>query len=200
MVPHTPDIVGLVLAGGLARRMGGQDKALLLLNGKPLVAHVLAALGAPARRCAISANGDIARFAPFDVDVLPDADESRPGPLEGILSGLRWARGCGAKALLSAPVDCPFLPADLAARLAEAGGLALAHANGRDHPTVALWPCALAPALAAYLARGERRMMGFIAEQDAQRVHWHDDALFLNLNTPEDLARAQPGVAQPPKT
>lgn len=179
--------------------MNGRDKALLSLAGKPLVAHVLEALGAPHRPCAISANGEAARFAPFNTEILPDADDSRPGPLEGILSGLAWAQAHGARALLSAPVDCPFLPPDLAGKLAEAAGedhIALAHGNGRDHPTVALWPCVLRPALEAYMARGERRMMGFMQEQLARRAEWHDEALFININTPSDLAEAEKRLAQ----
>ncbi|MCA0405202.1 MAG: molybdenum cofactor guanylyltransferase [Proteobacteria bacterium] len=197
------DIAAVVLAGGLARRMGGADKALLPLAGRPLLSHVLAALGSPPRPCAISANGDPARFAAFGLPVLADSDDTRPGPLAGIATGLRWARAQGAQALVSAAVDTPILPGDLLERLRGASsGMHLTHARagGRDHPTLALWPIGLLTSLEDYLARGERRMMGFMALHEAIAVEWDSPDLFVNLNTPDDLARAEALLAQRPKT
>lgn len=199
----SPDIAALVLAGGRARRMGGADKAFLPLARRPLVAHLLEALAAPGRPCAISANGDATRFVRFGVPVLPDQDDTRPGPLAGVQAGLIWAKTLGARALITAPVDCPLLPDDLAARLIAASGferLAHARAGGRDHPTVALWPVGLLDTLSLYLESGERRMMGFLALNNAVAVEWTAPDLFANLNTPEDLAWAEALLAQPPKT
>ncbi len=198
-----PDTVALILAGGRARRLGGADKALLPLNGRTLLAHVAAALGAPEIPLAISANGAPERFAGYGFPVLPDADDSRPGPLAGVLAGLCWAQGLGASALLSAPVDCPFLPADLLARLRQASSRqapVFAQAGGRAHPTIALWPVALAGSLAAALARKERRMMDFMVLQGAASVEWAQEAAFMNINTRQDLARAAALLAQRRKT
>src|SRR5579859_1574255 len=139
---------GLVLAGGLARRMGGGDKALLPLAGRPLLAHVLdrVRLGP----IAISANGDPARFSQFGLPVLPDGIPDQAGPLAGILAGLEWAAALPeVDHLISVPADTPFLPPDLVARLIAArdaadAEIALAASGGRLHPVVGLWPVALA--------------------------------------------------------
>lgn len=197
----TPDIAALILAGGLARRMGGGDKPLRLLAGVPLLGHVLHALQAPGRPLAISANGDPARFAHFGLPVLPDADDTCPGPLAGVLAGLEWAAALKVEALLTTSGDCPLLPPDLARRLAAErphNGVAYACSGGREHPTIALWPVSLRGALAAYLARGERRMMAFVQATAARAVVWETAPFdpFLNINTPEDLAKAEALLAQ----
>jgi molybdopterin-guanine dinucleotide biosynthesis protein A len=171
--------------------MGGADKALLSLAGKPLVAHVRDRLMPQVDRVLISANGDPTRLAGLGCAVIADA---RPqGPLSGVLAALTHAAALGATHVVSTPVDTPFLPADLVARLAAAagGGLAVAASPGGLHPASALWPVTLAGALAGYLDRGEARVGGFTQAQAAVRVEFADDAPFLNLNTPEDLARAE---------
>jgi molybdopterin-guanine dinucleotide biosynthesis protein A len=135
-------IFGVILAGGQGRRMaGGADKALLTLAGAPLLAHVIDRLEPQVERLALSANGDAGRFARFGLPVL--ADEEAAGPLAGLVAALRWAAPLGASAVLSAPVDGPFLPPDLCPRLCLAAesapeGLALASAGGRLHPTYGL--------------------------------------------------------------
>ena len=197
--PSLPTLAALVLAGGRARRMEGADKPLLTLGARPLISYALSALAASGRPLAISANGEAARFAPFGVPVLKDGDDSFPGPLAGVLAGLEWAEAQGATALLTAPADCPFLPADLAQRLTgarSAGGIAHARAGGRDHPAIALWPVSARAALADDLGRGNRRVMGFLHAFGTQAVDWADEAAFLNINTPEDLARAEALLAQ----
>lgn len=174
--------------------MGGADKALLPLAGQPLIAHLIERLEPQVERLLISANGDPARFARFGCDVIPDATPQ--GPLSGILAALTRAASLGATHLVSAPVDTPFLPPDLVPRLllaAEASpkGLALAQAPDGDHPATALWPVALVPALAAYLADGGAKVTRFTDAHHAARAHFPDARAFLNLNTSEDLAGAE---------
>ena len=184
-------IFGIILAGGHARRMGGADKAMAIFGDRPLLAHVVQRFAPQVDQLALSANGDPARFADLDLPVLPDTDQK--GPLSGILQSLLWAASHGATAVVSAPVDGPFLPPDLVTRLcvaAEATGLALAASNGTLHPTYGLWPVALAPALAAFLASGAKtRVRDFALTHHAGIATFPDDCAFANANTPEDLIR-----------
>ena len=188
--------VGVVLAGGLARRMGGGDKALLVLGGRLLLDHVVERLAPQVRALALSANGDAGRFARWGLPVLADAVAGYPGPLAGVLAAMRWAAGLGAECVLTVPADTPFLPRDLAARLvaARAGAaVACAASRGRVHPVVALWPVSLAAALEAALAAGTRRIDRW-AEAQGLAVEEFDAAgrdPFFNVNTPEDLAEAE---------
>ena len=187
-------IFGVILAGGAARRMGGQDKALMLLGGQSLLAHVQARFAPQVERFAISANGDAARFG-AGLAVLPD--ETRQGPLSGILAALEWAAPLGATAVVSVAVDTPFLPADLVPRLclaaeSSAGGVAIATSGGVDHPTFGLWPVGLRDGLREFLASGVKtRVMDFARGHGAMRADFGDDGAFVNLNTPEDLAAAK---------
>lgn len=186
-------IFGVILAGGAGRRMGGADKALLRLAGQSLLGHAIARLEPQVERLAISANGDGARFAGFGLPVLADATPL--GPLAGVLAALHWAAPLGATAVVTAAVDSPFFPGDLVPRLCLAAeatptGLAIAHA-AKDHPTFALWPVTLAPALSAFLQSGAKaRVLDFTAAHHAARAPFPDEAAFDNLNTPEDLSRA----------
>ena len=159
-----PTIAGIVLAGGLGRRMGSADKPLLTLAGRPMVAHVVKRLSPQVAALAISANGDPARFADFGLPVIADAIEGHAGPLAGILAGMRWAMAAvpGARFIVSAAADTPFFPTDLVARLSQACGddeqtIALAASSGGVHGTFGLWPIALAADLEAFLqAAGAR--------------------------------------------
>lgn len=188
-------IAGLILAGGQGRRMGGLEKALLDLGGRPLAAHVAARLGPQVGALALSANGPAAGYAGLGLPVLPDAPEARgEGPLAGVLAGLVWAEGLGAEALVTVACDTPFLPEDLVARLARHPGGAYARAGGRDHPTAALWPCAARGALAARFAGGERRMRAALSGAHPVEFAAPPDP-FANLNTPEDLAAAAARLA-----
>lgn len=198
-------LLGLVLAGGLGRRMGGADKPLLRLGGRTLLERVVERL---APQCpdglALSANGDPSRFAPFPGPVLPDGVPGHPGPLAGILAGLDFFASRSSSEdghVLSVPGDAPFLPPDLAARLVAARGeagaaIALAASGGREHYTVALWPVSLRADLRRALAeRDERRVGAFIARHGAAVAAWPTGPVdpFLNVNTPEDLAAAEIG-------
>ena len=185
-------IFGVILAGGQARRMGGADKALMPLAGKPMIAHVVGRFAPQVEALAISANGDAARFDGFGLPVIPDAD--RLGPLSGILVALDWAADAGATAVVSVPVDAPFLPGDLVPQLLLAGrdGLAIASAEGRAHPVFGLWPVDVRARLAAFLASGVKpKVLDFCALVDAGRAEFFDGTAFLNVNRPEDLARAE---------
>lgn len=185
-------IFGVLLAGGQARRMGGKDKALLPLDGRPLIDHAFDRLSPQVEELAISANGDPGRFAYLGCPILPDATSL--GPLSGILVGLNWAQAQGATAVAFAPVDAPFLPGDLVPQLllAADGGLAIAATEGQDHPVFGIWPVGLASNLAAFLASGEKpRVMTFTDRHFAARATFPDARAFMNLNTPEDLTRAE---------
>jgi molybdopterin-guanine dinucleotide biosynthesis protein A len=205
-------IAGLILAGGEGRRMGRRDKALLPLSGRPLVDHVRDRLAPQVVALALSANGDPGRFARTGAGDLPVLADSQPrGPLSGVRAGLAWAgaggAGQGARPgqaarpithLLTAPVDAPFLPADLAARLWGAGGgaLAMASAAGRLHPTFALWPVGLLAEVEAFLAEGENpRLLTLLDRLGACAAPFPDEGAFANLNTPDDLAAAAAAAA-----
>ena len=185
-------IDGCVLAGGEGRRMGA-DKALVTLAGKPLLSHVIARFAPQVDRLWLSANGDAARFARFGLPVVPDA--APMGPLSGVLAALRRAAADGATALVTVPVDSPFVPGDLVPRLCLAvetapAGLALARSGGRVHPVFALWPVAQIGRLTEFLASGAKpRLMDFAA--GAALADFPDDGSFDNLNTPDDLAAAE---------
>lgn len=191
----------VILAGGRGSRMGGVDKALLPLAGRPLAVHLIARLRPQCGPLAINAQGDPARFAFTGLPVLPDATGDLLGPLAGILAGLDWAAGLGAPAVVTAAVDTPFLPADLADRLLRAAGpnglavAASADAEGRMrvHPTFGLWPVSLRDDLRAFLKAGGRKVMRWAEAQGAGIVAFPSPSFdpFFNINTPEDLAAAE---------
>jgi molybdenum cofactor guanylyltransferase len=192
---NTHRVAGLVLAGGQARRMGGGDKALLPIGGRTMLAAVIAALDLPV--IAISANGDPARFNGFGCPILSDGAFQDQGPLAGILAGLDWAAGLGMTALLTAPCDTPCLPSGLADRLwPPPRGAA---SGGRRHHLVASWPIACASALREMLSIPGSRSVGRFADAiGMQYVEFPEQAAdwFINVNTPEELARARALPAQ----
>ncbi len=194
-------IAGIVLAGGRAVRMGGGDKTLLPLGGRPLLAHVLDRLIPQVGATAINANGDAARFAAFGLPVLADSVPGFPGPLAGVLAGMDWAAERGAQSVVCVAGDTPFLPRDLVTRLAAAGACALAASPDdagslRRHPGVALWPVALRIDLRAALARGEYKVGQFAQDHGAAVAAFLESPdPFYNINTPEDLDRAHARLA-----
>lgn len=181
-------VVGAILAGGLARRLGGGDKPLRLLAGRPLLAHVVDRLGPQVDRLILNANGDPGRFAAFGLEVVADGLPGNPGPLAGILACLRAASD--ADWVVTVPGDVPFLPPDLVARLIAAGP-AIAASGGRRHPVVGAWRPGQAGRLAGLLAAGERRVGVFAA--GAGVVDWPAEPAdpFTNLNEPVDFAAAE---------
>jgi molybdopterin-guanine dinucleotide biosynthesis protein A len=186
----------IILAGGAARRMGGGDKSLLSLGGRPILQHVVERLQAQAGPLAISANGDPGRFASWGLPVLPDEPFVGAGPLAGILAGMRWALSSlpSAEALVSIPADTPFLPADFVPRLANAGGrIAIAASGGRTHFAAALWSLRLATDLQRALAEGVRKVERFAERYRPEIVEFSTDPVdpFFNINRPEDLEEAE---------
>lgn len=192
--PEPARPVGVVLAGGRSQRMGGADKPLLDLGGRPLIAHVIARLGCAA---AINANGDPARYGAFGLPVLPDSVAGHPGPLAGVLAALDWAAAEGLTRIVTAPGDTPFLPPDMAGRLAAAPApIAMAAQGGQDHPACAAWDTALREPLRAALGLGTRRMRQFMDDHGAMRIAFAGPDPFFNINTPDDLAQARRRLAE----
>ena len=201
--------VGVILAGGLATRMGGGDKALLQLGGQSLLARVIARLEPQVAGLALNANGDPARFAGFGLPVVADSVEGFAGPLAGVLAGLDWAAELGADAIVTVAADTPFFPCDLVPRLlmaAEgmAAPLALAATPRGDadtrsmtgglirHPTFGLWPVALRDDLRAALQDGLRKVVIWTDAHDGRLAEFPDaGGPFFNVNTPDDLAQAE---------
>lgn len=189
-------IAGLILAGGAGRRMGGVDKAALVLGGITLVERAMARLGAQVPTLAIAAGPDPARFAHLDLPALPDplADA---GPLAGLLAGLVWASGAGADSVVTVAVDTPFFPDDLVERLRAAPRLPAlatspaADGSRRDEGGFGLWPVPLAASLDRALQQGTRRIAEFADAAGAVRVPFPDAAAFFNVNRPEDLRQAE---------
>jgi molybdopterin-guanine dinucleotide biosynthesis protein A len=199
----TEATVGVLLAGGLARRMGGGDKPLVRVAGRPLLDHVIERLRPQVAAMALNANGDAARFAPWGLPVLADDVAGNPGPLAGVLVGLAWARAQGAAWLVSVAADTPFIPPDLVARLHAARGdhpIAVACSGGRTQPTVALYATVLEPDLRQALLSGERKIDRWTARHGEGRADWPTTPFdpFFNVNTPEDATAAEALASPPP--
>jgi molybdenum cofactor guanylyltransferase len=191
-------IAGIVLAGGLARRMGGGDKGLRLLGGRPLLAWVIERARPQVEALALNANGDPARFAALGLPVVADPVEGFPGPLAGVLAGMDWAAGQGAFThVASFACDAPFLPRDLVKRLAAAvatgADLACAQSLGQAHPVFGLWPLALAGDLRQALAAGVRKVDEWTARFELAQVAFAAEPLdpFFNANRADDLTEAE---------
>jgi molybdopterin-guanine dinucleotide biosynthesis protein A len=185
----------MVLAGGLARRMGGGDKPLVLLAGRPLLGHILDRLAPQVSRLALNVNGEGAAYRDFGLPILADSVPDRPGPLAGILAALDWAAALGATRVLTVPGDTPFLPRDLVARLLEADApAAMAASGGRRQPIAGLWPVSARQALRAAVAgAGLRRVDDWARDLGTATVDFATDSVdpFFNLNTPDDVAAAE---------
>ncbi|MGR3465753.1 molybdenum cofactor guanylyltransferase MobA [Limimaricola sp.] len=194
---------GVILAGGLSRRMGGGDKGLVEWRGRPLLAHVIDRVSPQVPALALNANGDPARFSQFGLDTIPDPLPGHPGPLAGVLAAMGWARARRAAWVLTVPCDAPWLPGDLVPRLImaaeEADGLSVATCGGRLHPVCGLWPVRLHDRLASDIAGGARRIGDWALLQGAARAAFPGGTPdpFANLNTPDDLTGAEPRPGAP---
>jgi molybdopterin-guanine dinucleotide biosynthesis protein A len=201
MMIEAPPTLGLILAGGLARRMGGGDKARLTIGGVSILDRVLARLTPQCGAMIINANGDPARFADTGLLVVPDDVPGFAGPLAGILAGLDWlaANRPDLAFAVSVPGDCPFLPADLVGRLhgvrtAEGKPLACARSGTQTHPVVGLWPVAVRADLRrALVEEGLRKIDIWTARHGVAVADWPAIPVdpFFNVNTPEDAADAE---------
>ena len=198
-------IVGLVLAGGQSRRMGGGDKGLLELGGRTMLEHVVARLAPQTGRIVLNANGDPARFQSLHLPVAADTIEGFAGPLAGVLAGFAWAAANVPEAthVASVSADAPLLPADLVERLAAAvsrrpTSIALARSGGELHPVIGLWPVALAGDLELELRAGVRKVLRWTDKHgtipvDFPFIEAAGERIdpFFNANTPEELDEAR---------
>ncbi len=192
-------VAGVVLAGGQSLRMGGGDKCLRRLAGRPLLAHVIDRVRPQVGPLVLNANGDPGRFAAFGLPVIADAAGDHAGPLAGVLSGLEWAaaNAPGCAWVASFPADAPLLPPDLVTQLLAAAGaadMACVASGGRAHPVVGLWPVRLAGELRrALVEEGVRKVDLWTGRYRLAQAEFatspHDP--FFNANTPEDLAEAE---------
>jgi molybdenum cofactor guanylyltransferase len=196
-----PPTLGLILAGGLARRMGGGDKALIEIGGATILDRVIARLEPAVTGLVLNANGDPARFARYGLPIVADSVPDFAGPLAGILAGLDWAAAHAPEVawIVSVPGDCPFLPRDVVPRLhavRAAAGTPLACARSGDwrHPVVGLWPLALRENLRhALLDEGLHKIEVWTARHGIAIAEWPATPLdpFFNVNTPDDAAAAE---------
>lgn len=201
MTAEADSIVGVLLAGGLARRMGGGDKPMRTVGGQSMLARVVARIEPQCDGLILNANGDPARFAELGLPVVADAVAGFPGPLAGILAGLDWvaANRPEARWMLSAAADCPFLPRDLVRRLDDARRtrnalLAVAASGGQSHHVIALWSLALrAPLREAVVNEGCRAVGRWMTRYPVATAEWPATPFdpFFNANTPDDLAEAE---------
>lgn len=204
--------LGVILAGGLATRMGGGDKGLLRLGGQNLMSRVIDRLSPQVSGLALNANGDAARFEGLGLPVVPDSIDGFAGPLAGVLAGLDWAAEEGADAIVTAAADTPFFPTDLVARLVAASdgqthplvlattpksGAEVLKSGGKGrvnrHPTFGLWPVALRDDLRAALHGGLRKVVLWTDQHNGREALFEAEPFdpFFNVNTPEDLAQAE---------
>lgn len=184
-------VTGVLLAGGRARRMGGTDKGLVELAGRPMVAHVLARLEPQVAALVVNANRNRERYADLGVEVVADTLDGYLGPLAGLLAGMEVA---ATELVVTAPCDSPFVPPDLVGRLvagldAAGADLAVAHDGERQQTVFLLARTALADGLRAWLADGGRKIDAWFARLAVTDVDFRDrPEAFLNINTPEERA------------
>lgn len=202
-------IAGVLLAGGRSSRIGGGDKCLLPLRGKPLLAHAIERLKPQVSALVLNANGDPKRFASFGLPVIADEGDDYAGPLAGLLAGLEWAdaEAPNMRFIVTVPTDTPFFPEDLAARLIEAQQgcevPAIAASETGEHPVFGIWPVALAATLRRDLASGLRKTLDWAHAKGAvtarfapARIEGRDVDPFFNINESTDLAEAEALLAR----
>ncbi|MFQ5985507.1 MAG: molybdenum cofactor guanylyltransferase MobA [Alphaproteobacteria bacterium] len=201
-----PRVAGVLLAGGLARRMGGGDKGLKELGGETILARVVARVRPQVEALLLNANGDPGRFAALRLPVKGDVVGGHVGPLAGVLTGLEWAAETHPDCpwLASFPTDAPFLPRDLVARLLgaverEGAEIACAASGGRAHPVVGLWPVRLKGALrSALVEEGVRKIDQWTARYRLATLDFPAEPVdpFFNMNRPEDIKAAERLLAE----
>ncbi len=200
-MPPEAAVIGVLLAGGRSRRMGGGDKCLRALGGRPILARIIDRVAPQVGRLIINANGDPSRFEAYGLPVVADVVAGFAGPLAGVLTGMTWAaeHAPSASYVATFPTDAPFLPCDLVARLREAvetagADIACAASDGRDHPVVGLWPVALRDDLRQAMADEEiRKVDRWTSRHGLVSVAFDGGPIdpFFNTNRPEDLDAAE---------
>ena len=198
-MPDSAKIAGIILAGGLARRMGGGDKSMRHLGGRPVLDRVIERLSPQIDVLALNANGDASRFDAYGIAVLPDSEPEHPGPLAGVLAGLDWAADQGIDRIVTVAADTPFFPADLVSRLMQEGdGIVLAATphpvkGSLRQPTFGLWPVALREDLRTNLRQGVRKIVAWSDQHNGAEALFAADPFdpFFNINTPEDMVIAE---------
>ena len=205
---HDPahGVVGVLLAGGKSRRMGGGDKSLNLLGGESILSRVITKATPQVQTLILNANGDLDRFADFNLPVVPDVIKGHAGPLAGVLTGMAWAREHAPHApwIATFPTDAPFFPRDLVASLREStdlagDDLACAGSLGRPHPVFGLWPVWLYDNLyQAVVDEGVRKIVEWTGRFRLVEVDFPPNPIdpFHNVNSPEDLAEAEKILAE----
>ena len=198
-------VVGIILAGGLARRMGGGDKCLLPLAGKTLLQRSVERAQPQVSQLLLNANGNSLRFARSRLPVVPDIFPNNPGPLAGIHAGLKWVKANtpNTQWLVSFASDTPFFPTTLVEKLLESASenfnpLIIATSRLQTHPVFALWHISLLPKIETQLQTGDvPRLQDWVNSQTAAQVDFAGDGYdpFLNINTPQDLYSAEPVAA-----
>lgn len=199
------DVVGVLLAGGQSRRMGGRDKSLITLAGRPMLAHVIERLAPQVDRLVINSNAPVEQFAAFGLPVIADGISGFAGPLAGVLAGMRWAQAAvpTARFVATAATDTPFFPVDFVSRLqavSDERAIALASSNGRLHPVFGLWPVALCNDLEVWLTGGDnRKVLAWVERHRLAEIDFAPlsagahEAIdpFFNANTPAELEQAE---------
>jgi molybdopterin-guanine dinucleotide biosynthesis protein A len=199
-------VVGVLLAGGLSRRMGGGDKTLHRIAGRPILDRIIDRVSPQVAALVLNANGDPGRFAASGLPVAPDVIPDFAGPLAGVLTGMEWAKAYRPEArwVATFPTDAPFLPDDLVARLfqaieAEGAEMACARSRGREHPVVGLWPVALADDLRQAMEGEQVRKVDVWTARHrlaGAEFEGHPVDPFFNANQPDDLAEAERLIAE----
>lgn len=198
--PPRKNVLGVLLAGGLSRRMGGDDKMLREIGGRSILARVIERVGPQVAGLLLNANGDASRFAEYGLPVAGDSFPGHAGPLAGVLTGMEWAAANApdCRWIVTVPTDSPFLPIDLVecmlAAVAEDGAeMACASSGGRAHPVCGLWPVALAGPLRRAMAEDVRKVDRWTANYRLIQVDWPAMPVdpFFNANRPDDLAEAE---------
>tara|TARA_B110000196_G_scaffold319281_1_gene336908 strand:+ start:18715 stop:19353 length:639 start_codon:yes stop_codon:yes gene_type:complete len=194
-------VAGILLAGGKSRRMGGGDKCMNLLNGKPILEHIIECVDPQVNQLVINTNGDPKRFSSFGLQVILDDVEGYLGPLAGILSGMEWAKKnvLECKWIATFATDTPFLPPNLVQRLIEtatyySADVTFASSSERRHPVFGLWPVSLSEDLRhALIYEGIRKIDHWADKYNCAEVSFDEELVdpFFNINKPEDLVQAE---------
>lgn len=207
----TEPVVGVILSGGRSSRMGGGDKCLLRLGGEPVLAHIIDRLRPQVTDIIVNANGDLARFADFDLPVVADSIAGLAGPLAGVHAGLEWvkAHAGNVRSIVTIASDTPFFPVDLVQRFLSATEhhpvLVVAASSEGVHPVVGLWPISIAPQIEESISRGMRKAGAFTKDNGALEVYFEPSRIgdrlvdpFFNINRPEDLELANALLREAP--